>query len=42
MVKNLLPKLIAKELYYIVQYFDRGNKNSVTKKDFLDVMTSEF
>jgi len=36
------PQLIKREIYHLQKHFDRGNKGSVTKKDFLHVLQSEY
>ena len=42
LLKEVQPQLIKREVYHMQKHFDRGNKGSVTKTDFLHVISSDF
>ena len=41
LLKDIQPKLIRREIYHVIRYFDRGSKGRITKEDFLHAITTE-
>ena len=41
MLREVEPELMPREVHHLTRHFDRGNKGSVSKTDFLKVVSSE-
>ena len=41
MLKDLIPQLKPIEVDYVLKHFDKGNTGSVTKKDFIQILSKD-
>lgn len=41
MLKEVEPELMGREIRHLTRHFDKGNKGSISKTEFLKIIASE-